>query len=59
MYHSHRVQFLYVHVHIMFTCFIINCWNNGSCLYSQTMTAVSKVEHIETVNIQGWLAAIQ
>ena len=44
MYHSHRVQFLYVHVHIMFTCFIINCRYNGSCLYSQTMTAVNKVK---------------
>ena len=43
----------------MFTCFIINCWDNGSCLYGQAMTAVSKVEHIETVNIQGWLAAIR
>ncbi len=43
----------------MFTCFIINCRDNGSCLYSQTITAVNKVEHIETVNIQDWLAAIQ
>ena len=43
----------------MFTFFIINCRNNGSCLYSQTMTAVNKVQHIETINIQGWLVAIQ